>query len=145
LIKNLLVYSSDKSVKKSKVHLLVSELRDELKFKLNSLSINFISSKELREINKKYLRHNYATDIITFNYSGDKNILDGEILISLGDSKLNAQKYKISFSNELARLVIHGILHLLGFDDIKKKDEIIMKRMENKLLNKFKFILLAVK
>lgn len=143
MIKYLHIYSSDKSIKKKSVHSLVSSLSEELNFRLNALSVNFISSSDLKEINKKYLRHNYATDIITFNYSGDKNILDGEILISTEEAGFNAKKYNVSYSNELSRLVIHGILHLLEFDDVKKNNKIIMKRMENKLLNKFKFILLA--
>jgi rRNA maturation RNase YbeY len=143
LIKNLQVYSSDNSIKKKEVHTLISSLREELNFTLNSFSISFISSKELLQINRKYLKHDYMTDIITFNYSGHSNVLDGEILISTEDASNNAKKYKVSYSNELSRLVIHGILHLSGFDDKKKKDKNIMKLMENKLLNKFKFILLA--
>ena len=86
--------------------------------------------------------HYYSTDIITFDYSENKNGIDAEIFISIDDAESNARKYKVHLKNEITRLIIHGILHLLGYDDQQKKDKIIMKRKENDLLNRNKFILL---
>jgi len=142
LVKNLQVFSVDLSINKRAVHSLVASLKKELNFKISSLFINFISSDDLLEINNKYLRHKYRTDIIVFNYSS-KSELDGEILISVEDSLSNAKKYKVSHSSELIRLVIHGILHLLGYNDKKPKEKILMKSMEKRLLYKNKFTLLA--
>jgi len=88
------------------------------------------------------LDHYYSTDIITFDYSENRNNIDGEIFISIDDAESNASIFKVHFKNEITRLIIHGILHLLSYDDQQKKDKIIMKRMENDLLNKNKFILL---
>lgn len=111
-------------------------------FKLTSLEINFINANEIVRINQEYLKHDYSTDIITFNYSEENNLIDGEIFISVEDALENAKKFKISTKEEIFRLIIHGILHLLGYDDLKKKDKNIMKRLENRLLNSNKFILL---
>ena len=144
MVKNLRVFCSDRKFKVNKIRILklVNNLKKELNFSISSLPVNFISSSEITIINKKYLNHNYSTDIITFNYSGSQNNLDGEIFISYDDAKKNSHKFKNSLAEEIFRLVIHGILHLLGYDDIKAKDYKIMKRLENQLLNRYKFLLL---
>jgi rRNA maturation RNase YbeY len=142
LVKNLQVASVDISINKSAVHSLVASVKRELNFKISSLFINFISSNEMLEVNNKYLKHNYRTDVIAFNYSG-KSELDGEILISVEDALRNAKKYKVSYSFELSRLVIHGILHLLGYNDKWPNEKILMNSMEKRLLYKNKFTLLA--
>lgn len=141
MIKNLRVYCSDKKYKvnKIRIHKLLNKLGKELNFCISSLPINFISSNEITTINQKYLNHNYSTDIITFNYSGNRNNLDGEIFISYEDAKINSIKYKNSVAEEIKRLVIHGILHLIGYDDMKARDFKKMKKLENKLLNKYKY------
>ena len=90
------------------------------------------------------MRHNYSTDIITFNYSGSKDLIDGEIFISTEDAESNAKKYNVSFNEEILRLVIHGILHLLGLNDKNRSEKLEMKRYENKLLNNNKNLLLSI-
>jgi len=129
-------------INKRKIHLLVNRLIRELDFNISSLEINFISSDDIKKINKMHLNHDYTTDIITFNYSSDLKNIDGEIIISIDDVQINSRKFKVSFHEEIARLVIHGVLHLLGFDDQITSDKKVMKRLENKLLSNFKFILL---
>lgn len=140
-MKNLRVYSVTKNLKKSKIHDLVKSLSSVLDFDLSNLEINFVSGKNIYDLNKAYLQHNYSTDIITFNYSELVKKIDGEIFISIDDALDNAKKYKVSLSDELVRLVIHGVLHLLGYDDQTTSDKKTMKRLENKLLYKNKFIL----
>lgn len=124
------------------VHDLVKSLSIELNFSVSNLEINFISGEKIQSINKAYLKHNYTTDIITFNYSDFIQQIDGEIFISIDDALSNSKKFKVTLSDELVRLVIHGILHLLGYDDQNLTDKKIMKRLENKLLSKNNFILL---
>lgn len=141
-MKNLSVFDSYKVVDKKKIHSLVKEISNELKFSLINLEINFISSENIHQLNKTHLNHDYTTDIITFDYSDDFVQLDGEIFISVDDAETNSKKFKVNLKEELARLVIHGILHLLGFDDQSIIDKKNMKRMENKLLSSYKFILL---
>lgn len=115
---------------------------EDLEFSIESLFINFITSEEIHNINKEFLNHDRSTDIITFNYSGSHFELDGEIFISIDDAKIFARKYNVSLSKEFTRLIIHGILHLKGYDDIIKKDRVKMKRIENNLTNKYIFALL---
>lgn len=139
MIKNLRVNTGKGfSVNKKKIHNIVSELKKTLNFSIISLDVNFVGSDYILEINKKYLNHHYSTDIITFNYSGETDNLDGEIYISLPDAAANSKKYAISVDLEALRLVIHGILHMLGYDDMNLKDKKIMKRLENTLVLQLK-------
>ena len=145
MVKNLQVHSEDPKINKRAVHSLISLLKLEFGLSISFLSISFISSKELRVINKKYLNHNYDTDIITFNYSKKVSEIDGEILISFEVAGINAKNYKVKYNKEISRLIIHGVLHLLNYDDNNKKNKTIMKQMENELINRYNFTLLAGK
>lgn len=139
-MKNLKVNSLDKKLDKLIFHRLLLKLKKDLNFELDSLLLNFVSSVEILKINKEFLNHNYSTDIITFNYSVKSLVFDAEIYISLQDAEKNANKYRISLEQELLRLVIHGVLHLLGYNDISGKDRIVMKKMENMLVHKYLFL-----
>lgn len=139
MVKNLRIYSNS-VINKLTIHKLITLLKKELNFTIDNLEINFINSTEIIKANRKYLNHNYSTDIITFNYSSSKSSLDGEILISIEDAFDNSKRFKISIKEELLRLVIHGVLHLLGFKDENKNDKKIMKIRENFLLHKYKFL-----
>jgi len=141
-LKNLRVYSITKNIKKTKIHDLVKSLSFQLDFNMSNLEINFISGEDIRLINKTYLNHHYTTDIITFNYSDVVKQIDGEIFISIEDALTNSKMFKVTLSDELVRLVIHGVLHLLGYNDQTISDKKIMKRLENKLFSKNNFILL---
>jgi rRNA maturation RNase YbeY len=112
-----------------------------LDFEISSLLINFLPDKDIREINSKYLKHHYSTDIITFNYSEKENIIDAELFICPDVAVQNAKFFHVTFREEILRLVIHGILHLLGYDDKNKKDQIKMKKEENRLVNESKYLI----
>ena len=142
MLKNLHISSVNPQIKKAPLHKLIKALCEELNFRIESLEINFVNSDKIREINRQYLSHDYSTDILTFNYSDKVSAIDGEVIISLDDARNNSKRFKVQFKQEIARLVIHGILHLRGFNDNNRSNKIKMKRMENKLLNRFKFILL---
>ncbi|MCX8105352.1 MAG: rRNA maturation RNase YbeY [Ignavibacterium album] len=141
-MKNLRIYSCDKKIPKQKIHNFIKFILEDFELSLNSLELNFIKASKIKEINKIYLSHDYSTDIITFNYSENKSVIDGEIFISVDDAAENAKKYKVKYIEEIARLIIHGILHLIGFDDLKSGQRKKMKIQENRLLKKYKFILL---
>ncbi len=143
MVKNLKVNSGKKiKIDKLLVHDLVKTLKEELDFDISSLIINFIPSNQILEINKEYLNHNFTTDIITFNYSGDHVLLDGELYISKEDAIYNAGKFGVSLIEEYFRLVVHGILHLMDYDDQNKSAKLVMKRLENKLVKACKIKLL---
>lgn len=137
-MKNLSVSTSKKiKVEKRLIHSLIAQLSKELGVKLDSLSINFVDADQLLAINKEYLQHNYHTDIITFNYSGSNDCLEGEIFISINEAIVNSLKYNVHLDSEIVRLVIHGILHLVGYDDKNSSDKKKMKKEENKLTDLF--------
>ena len=139
MVKNLSVYCNKKyGIDKKSIHSLIKELKTILNFEIRIFEINFITSEDIININTQYLGHKNSTDIITFNYSGENNNFDGEIYISLEDALENSKKFKVSFDNEIIRLVIHGVLHMLGYDDIKATDKKKMKVLENSLVARFK-------
>ena len=127
-------------IKRLTIHKLINLLKKELNFTIKNLEISFVNSSEIVQVNSKHLHHNYSTDIITFNYSKPKSSLEGEILISLDDALENSKRFHTSFKRELIRLVIHGILHLLGYKDEKISEKKVMKTKENSLLRKYKFL-----
>lgn len=124
-------------VDKKKIDSVIEKLMNELNFKINSLEFNFVGTNTITEINNKYLNHTGSTDIITFNYSDDKFRFDGEIFISIPDAEENAKKYKVTIDNEIGRLIIHGILHLLGYDDSTIAKKRTMKKHENLFVKQF--------
>ena len=139
-MRNLSVYNNS-PIKKNTIHKLILLLSHDLKFKIKSLEISFVDSTIIKEVNRDYLKHNYSTDIITFNYSIEENIIDGEIIISLNDVKNNSIRYEISLKQELLRVIIHGLLHLLGYDDVEKTERRRMKVKENFYVKKYTYLL----
>lgn len=105
---------------------------------INTLNIIFCSDKYLLSINQQFLEHDYFTDIITFDLSETKKgAITAEIYISYDRVKDNARQVKTTISKELHRVIFHGLLHLLGYKDKLKKDQIRMREMEDKLLKKY--------
>ena len=106
--------------------------------KKNIQQINYIfcSDQYLLQMNKQYLKHNYFTDIITFDNSSDPKKKEADIFISIDRVKANAKAFKIPFKDELHRVMIHGALHLIGYDDKKPENKKKMKRAEDAWLEK---------
>lgn len=98
--------------------------------KSGDISFIFCSDAYLLEINKQYLNHDYFTDIITFDYV-ENNIISGDIFISCDRVRENALEFNTGFDNELSRIIIHGVLHLLGFKDKNKNDKLLMTQKED--------------
>lgn len=97
------------------------------------ISVILCTDEYLLEMNKKYLAHDYYTDIITFDYSEDKMVC-GELFISVDRVKDNAEKEKVSIEKELMRVIIHGVLHLCGYGDKTKKQKETMRKKEDEAL-----------
>lgn len=109
------------------------------KRKAGEIVFVFCSDEHLLNINNEYLNHDTYTDIITFDYSKDNHLLpiSGDIFISVDRVKENAKKFSKSFEEELHRVIIHGVLHLLGYTDKTKKAKAEMTKEEDACLEAF--------
>lgn len=105
-------------------------------FSVGTINYIFCSDKEILKINNEYLGHNYYTDIITFPYT-ENNKVSSDIFISIDTVKSNSEKFNQNFHDELNRVMVHGVLHLVGFDDKSKSDKIKMREEENKCVKLF--------
>ena len=123
-----------KKLKKALGELIHNVLKIEKK-NVSSLNLIFCSDECIREYNKKYLNHDYETDIITFYDIDEEEMIEGELLISVDSVRSNSKKYKTSFNNELRRVVIHGVLHLCGYNDKAQSEKQIMRKKEDYFLN----------
>ncbi len=101
------------------------------------LSFVFVDDKKMRFLNKKYLGHDYATDVLTFDLKefAAPEVIDGEIIVSLQTAKRNAAEYGTSFQDEALLYMIHGVLHLLGYEDHSPSEIKKMRAQEKKLMH----------
>lgn len=102
--------------------------------KVGNISYGFCSDTHIIEANRQYLQHDYFTDIITFDYS-EGNTISGDLLISLDTVRSNAVQFNTDFTTELHRVMIHGVLHLLGFKDSTDNEQVEMRKREDEALN----------
>lgn len=114
---------------KKVVKILNEVIEKEEKFS-GDLSFIITNDDYLRKLNVQFLEHDYFTDVITFNYN-TKNLVNGEVYISLETVRQNALNYNVSLNNEIKRVVIHGVLHLIGFDDKSENQRTEMRKKED--------------
>lgn len=105
---------------------------------LLSLNYIFCTDEYLREINIEFLNHKTLTDIITFNYNPSDGEIEGEIYISIDRVRENAETFGTGFKPELNRVMIHGVLHLLGYNDKTKSEKKAMREKEDSYLSLWK-------
>lgn len=106
--------------------------------RIGDLSVVFCSDPYILEVNREYLGHDYYTDIITFDYC-EGNVLSGDLIISVDTVRANADEYgAASFEEELSRVIVHGLLHLIGFDDHTPAEQKEMRAQENAALELLK-------
>ena len=105
-------------------------------FKAGDINLVFTDNAEIIRLNRKYLNHDYYTDVITFYYQ-DPDLLSGDIFISLDKVSENALDYQTDFDNELLRVIFHGFLHLVGFNDQTEEEIRQMRRKEDYYLDHY--------
>jgi len=139
MIKGLRTYNkTEYKLNRVIIHKIVSFIKKDIGFSLKELEINFVSDDIMKQINSEFLGHKYSTDVITFNYSDESNNFEGEIFICPDIAKENAKKFKVKFDDEIKRLIIHGLLHLIGYDDKEKVKFKEMKLVEDYFVRKIK-------
>ncbi len=106
-------------------------------FELGDVVVVFCSDEELLKTNRDFLNHDYYTDIITFDYCEDK-LISGDLFVSIDRIKDNARALDVSESDELHRVIVHGVLHLCGYGDKGDEEELEMRKKEDFYLNKLK-------
>jgi probable rRNA maturation factor len=106
-----------------------------------NISIVIVSDNKLLKLNKEFLNRDYLTDIITFDYS-ENQVISGDLFISIDRIKENADIFKSSPGDELKRVIIHGILHLLGYNDSGDNEKKIMRNEEDKALDNVKDLII---
>ena len=98
--------------------------------RLGAINIIFCSDNYILDVNMKYLQHDYFTDIITFDYCEGKK-LSGDLFISIDSVRENALEYGVEFDEELHRVMVHGLLHLIGYDDHTPEEEKLIHEKED--------------
>jgi len=119
-----------------KIQKVIKALLENEKKKLGEIQVILLRDDEILEINKNFLRHNYFTDIIAFSYNR-KDRIYGDIFISIDSVRINSLRFKTSFYSEIYRVIIHGVLHLAGYEDKSTNEKRNMRRKENFYLEKF--------
>ncbi len=102
---------------------------------IQEINYVFCLDSYLLTLNQGFLKHNTLTDIITFDNSDEESVLEGEIYISIERVKENAKEYEVPFEDELSRVMIHGVLHLLGYKDKKPSEKALMRKKEEACLS----------
>ena len=131
-------FSENKNFKisnKKEIRALLKKICKKENKKISFINCVFCSDNRLLEINKKYLNHTSLTDVVTFDFSTNKKNIEGDVYISIDRVKENAKKYKETFKKELLRVIIHGLLHLIGFLDKTKEEKNTMTLKENEYLS----------
>jgi len=124
-----------KFAKESIASLLKTIVRVEQR-KADIINVVLVDDDYLLEVNRKYLNHNYKTDVIAFDLN-DGGTIDGEIYVSVDRAKVQAKRYRVNLYQEVLRLIIHGTLHLAGWEDTTRAEKLKMRKRENEYIERF--------
>ncbi|MFK7808234.1 MAG: rRNA maturation RNase YbeY [Saprospiraceae bacterium] len=119
-----------------KIRSWLLSVAEEEGYTIASINIILCSDNQLLSVNKEHLKHDFYTDIITFDYS-QENILEGELYVSIDRVKSNAKSQQVNTSTELHRVFVHGLLHMCGFSDKTAEEKTEMRQLENHYLKQF--------
>lgn len=115
---------------KSKIIKWIVEVIENEGFKVGDINFIFCSDEYILQTNRKFLNHDYTTDIISFDYSSRRKI-SGDIIISIPTVTQNAERFSVSFYQEILRVIVHGVLHLMGYKDGTDDEKEKMRQAEN--------------
>lgn len=133
----MITYNSEKvkmtKIKKRETTAWIKQVAQSYGKKVGDIGYMFVDDEKILEVNREYLQHDYYTDIITFDYCEDDE-LNGDLVISLDTVRTNAVLFGKTYEEELYRVIIHGVLHLIGINDKGPGEREIMEAAENKAL-----------
>ncbi len=130
---------------KNKIKRWLKSVAEEYGFTAGDINYIFCSDEYLLGINRQYLSHDYYTDIITFDSREDPSSkkIDGDVFISVDTVRANGEEYGEGFERELMRVISHGLLHLVGFDDHTDEEQKEMRAAENRALEQWNSIMMS--
>lgn len=123
----------------AKVDVWLNEVAAGFGKSIRNLNYLFCDDEEILRVNKEFLKHDYFTDIITFDYSR-KNNVGGDLFISLDTVRSNSKELNVTYNSELLRVIVHGLLHLCGVDDKGPGEREVMEKYENRALDLWKYL-----
>ena len=131
------IYNTDYTLNDEKLHSawIKSAIFSE-NYDLGNIVFAFFNDEEVKKLNKKFLNKDYYTDVISFNETNDKTI-SGNIAISVDRVKENSRKFKCTFHDEMRRVMIHGLLHFMGYNDKSNESSAKMRKKENEKIKMF--------
>ncbi len=137
---NVAFYFTDSKIhikSKKKLKIFITNLFFNEKFVLDKISFIFCSDAYLLNLNRKFLKHDYLTDILTFLNSEATEPIEADVFISVDRIKENAKFYHAQYQNELLRVMIHGVLHLCGYNDKQEHEKVEMRKKEDFYIKSF--------
>ena len=131
------IYNTDYTLTDEKLHSawIKSAIFSE-NYDLGNIVFAFFNDEEVKKLNKKFLNKDYYTDVISFNETNDK-IISGNIAISVDRVKENSKKFKCTFQDEMRRVMVHGLLHFMGYNDQNNEASAKMRKKENEKIKMF--------
>lgn len=123
---------------KNQIKLWLKNLIESHNLFVGNINFIFVDDEQILKINNQYLSHDYYTDIITFNYNKEDSV-NSDIYISIERIKENANLYQTNIREEFLRVIVHGVLHLLGFNDSTDKEKERMRALENEQIAKIDY------
>ena len=127
-------YHSKITINDSQIKFLYNRILKNHKIKNIELSLILSNRNYLNQLKMKYFNQNYYTDVIAFNLNNQDEDIVGEIYVSIDDIKQNAEKFNVTFNDEFKRIIIHGLLHVIGYNDDTQSKKKIMTSFENKYM-----------
>lgn len=131
---NIIIINSSiaERLPKKKIKNVILKTLEYEKIRKASINVIIVDSEYMKQLNHKYLNHNYATDVLAFELEAEP--LEGEIYICYQAALSQAKEYKVTITNELSRLAVHGTLHLLGYNDDTEINKKIMYQLQEKII-----------
>ena len=126
------------NIKRNETKRWIKKIASEYGKKIGDIHYIFCNDERILDINNQYLAHDYYTDIITFDYS-EKEVISGDMFISLDTVRSNSEKFGTAYEEELYRVIIHGVLHLCGVNDVSEEEAKEMRGAEDKALAQLAF------